>query len=198
MTYGLVRFRSRAGCPHAGRCRGQRVTVHCTGYGKNGDLSQKFWSTKDPGQVCRSEEHLRLHRKRTCGLFVWVKLTCDSLHSRVVGALSNCHPWHQAASLFSRPARGGNEYDRTNLATCMFLSIRPWSLEMASLRSPPGVKNFAAKKVPGRPERNAVLRRWAHSREGGWGGGVMTRKPAQAHAPMPFLLRRPRRQIGGE
>ncbi|KAK2662902.1 hypothetical protein Ddye_001476 [Dipteronia dyeriana] len=29
---------------------GQKVTVHCTGYGKNGDLSQKFWSTKDPGQ----------------------------------------------------------------------------------------------------------------------------------------------------
>merc|ERR1719437_244997 len=29
---------------------GQEVTVHCTGYGKNNDLSQKFWSTKDPGQ----------------------------------------------------------------------------------------------------------------------------------------------------
>mmetsp|Transcript_17054 Transcript_17054/g.39363 ORF Transcript_17054/g.39363 Transcript_17054/m.39363 type:complete len:113 (-) Transcript_17054:132-470(-) len=29
---------------------GQEVTVHCTGYGKNRDLSQKFWSTKDPGQ----------------------------------------------------------------------------------------------------------------------------------------------------
>ena len=29
---------------------GQDVTVHCTGYGKHGDLSQKFWSTKDPGQ----------------------------------------------------------------------------------------------------------------------------------------------------
>jgi FKBP-type peptidyl-prolyl cis-trans isomerase len=29
---------------------GQSVTVHCTGYGKNEDLSQKFWSTKDPGQ----------------------------------------------------------------------------------------------------------------------------------------------------
>ena len=29
---------------------GQSVTVHCTGFGKNGDLSQKFWSTKDPGQ----------------------------------------------------------------------------------------------------------------------------------------------------
>ncbi|XVF44833.1 hypothetical protein PTKIN_Ptkin02bG0155600 [Pterospermum kingtungense] len=29
---------------------GQTVTVHCTGYGKNGDLSQKFWSTKDQGQ----------------------------------------------------------------------------------------------------------------------------------------------------
>ncbi|XP_022141906.1 peptidyl-prolyl cis-trans isomerase FKBP12 [Momordica charantia] len=29
---------------------GQLVTVHCTGYGKNGNLSEKFWSTKDPGQ----------------------------------------------------------------------------------------------------------------------------------------------------
>jgi len=30
--------------------RGQQVTVHCTGYGKNRDLSVPFWSTKDPGQ----------------------------------------------------------------------------------------------------------------------------------------------------
>ena len=30
--------------------RGQLVTVHCTGYGKNRDLNSKFWSTKDPGQ----------------------------------------------------------------------------------------------------------------------------------------------------
>eukprot|EP00471_Norrisiella_sphaerica_P006558 CAMPEP_0184492560 /NCGR_PEP_ID=MMETSP0113_2-20130426/23636_1 /TAXON_ID=91329 /ORGANISM="Norrisiella sphaerica, Strain BC52" /LENGTH=232 /DNA_ID=CAMNT_0026877429 /DNA_START=46 /DNA_END=744 /DNA_ORIENTATION=+ len=30
--------------------KGDVVTVHCTGYGKNNDLSQKFWSTKDPGQ----------------------------------------------------------------------------------------------------------------------------------------------------
>ncbi|KAH7655482.1 Peptidyl-prolyl cis-trans isomerase Fpr3/Fpr4-like protein [Dioscorea alata] len=30
--------------------RGQSVTVHCTGFGKDGDLSKKFWSTKDPGQ----------------------------------------------------------------------------------------------------------------------------------------------------
>ncbi|KAK9943193.1 hypothetical protein M0R45_008810 [Rubus argutus] len=30
--------------------KGQKVTVHCTGYGKNGDLNQKFWSTKDSGQ----------------------------------------------------------------------------------------------------------------------------------------------------
>eukprot|EP00249_Psilotum_nudum_P032049 c47172_g1_i1 orf=85-423(+) len=29
---------------------GQTVTVHCTGYGKDGDLARKFWSTKDPGQ----------------------------------------------------------------------------------------------------------------------------------------------------
>mmetsp|Transcript_16160 Transcript_16160/g.23621 ORF Transcript_16160/g.23621 Transcript_16160/m.23621 type:complete len:113 (-) Transcript_16160:64-402(-) len=30
---------------------GNTVTVHCTGYGKDRDLSQKFWSTKDPGQA---------------------------------------------------------------------------------------------------------------------------------------------------
>mmetsp|Transcript_39050 Transcript_39050/g.44534 ORF Transcript_39050/g.44534 Transcript_39050/m.44534 type:complete len:114 (-) Transcript_39050:107-448(-) len=30
--------------------KGQNVTVHCTGYGKNNDLNLKFWSTKDPGQ----------------------------------------------------------------------------------------------------------------------------------------------------
>lgn len=29
--------------------RGQRVTVHCTGFGKNRDLSSKFWSTKVRG-----------------------------------------------------------------------------------------------------------------------------------------------------
>lgn len=31
--------------------KGDLVTVHCTGYGRNRDLSQKFWSTKDAGQV---------------------------------------------------------------------------------------------------------------------------------------------------
>ncbi|CAK4085794.1 unnamed protein product [Aphanomyces euteiches] len=30
--------------------KGAHVTVHCTGYGKDRDLSKKFWSTKDPGQ----------------------------------------------------------------------------------------------------------------------------------------------------
>lgn len=29
---------------------GRPVTVHCTGYGKNGDMAVPFWSTKDPGQ----------------------------------------------------------------------------------------------------------------------------------------------------
>ena len=29
---------------------GDKVTVHCTGFGKNGDLSVPFWSTKDAGQ----------------------------------------------------------------------------------------------------------------------------------------------------
>jgi FKBP-type peptidyl-prolyl cis-trans isomerase len=30
--------------------RGQSVTVHCTGYGKNRDMKAQFWSTKDAGQ----------------------------------------------------------------------------------------------------------------------------------------------------
>ena len=29
---------------------GKEVTVHCTGFGKNGDLNVPFWSTKDKGQ----------------------------------------------------------------------------------------------------------------------------------------------------
>lgn len=29
---------------------GKQVTVHCTGFGKNNNLKEKFWSTKDPGQ----------------------------------------------------------------------------------------------------------------------------------------------------
>lgn len=29
---------------------GRKVTVHCTGFGKNRDLSQKFWSTKDTNE----------------------------------------------------------------------------------------------------------------------------------------------------
>ena len=31
--------------------KGKKVTVHCTGYGKNGDLKVPFWSTRDPGQT---------------------------------------------------------------------------------------------------------------------------------------------------
>lgn len=30
--------------------KGQKVTVHCTGFGKDNDLAKKFWSTKDAGQ----------------------------------------------------------------------------------------------------------------------------------------------------
>lgn len=29
---------------------GRQVTVHCTGYGKDGDLTKKFWSTKDTNE----------------------------------------------------------------------------------------------------------------------------------------------------
>mmetsp|Transcript_20760 Transcript_20760/g.43415 ORF Transcript_20760/g.43415 Transcript_20760/m.43415 type:complete len:112 (+) Transcript_20760:25-360(+) len=34
-----------------GPTAGKKVVVHCTGYGKNNDLSLPFWSTKDPGQT---------------------------------------------------------------------------------------------------------------------------------------------------
>lgn len=40
----------KQGDPSRGPTKNKQVTVHCTGYGKNGDMSQKFWSTKDPGQ----------------------------------------------------------------------------------------------------------------------------------------------------
>ena len=30
--------------------QGQTVTVHCTGYGKDSDLTKPFWSTHDEGQ----------------------------------------------------------------------------------------------------------------------------------------------------
>ncbi|EFJ08765.1 hypothetical protein SELMODRAFT_185086 [Selaginella moellendorffii] len=46
---GVVREVLRAGTGAIPK-PGQNVTVHCTGYGKNRDLNQKFWSTKDPGQ----------------------------------------------------------------------------------------------------------------------------------------------------
>mmetsp|Transcript_13790 Transcript_13790/g.29960 ORF Transcript_13790/g.29960 Transcript_13790/m.29960 type:complete len:114 (-) Transcript_13790:494-835(-) len=45
-TKTILRAAPSGALPRAG----QRVTVHCTGYGKNNDLSSKFWSTKDPGQ----------------------------------------------------------------------------------------------------------------------------------------------------
>merc|ERR1711871_993140 len=34
-----------------GPSKGQTVTVHCTGYGKNLDLSEVFWSTKTDNQT---------------------------------------------------------------------------------------------------------------------------------------------------
>ncbi|CAM9213304.1 unnamed protein product [Scytosiphon promiscuus] len=52
--------------------KGQKVTVHCTGYGKNRDMSQKFWSTKDPGQVknahARTPTHQHTHIKQVVAL----------------------------------------------------------------------------------------------------------------------------------
>ncbi|KAL7518416.1 hypothetical protein ACHAWX_003257 [Stephanocyclus meneghinianus] len=46
---GVTKTLIKAGSGQLPR-KGQQVTVHCTGYGKNHDLSQKFWSTKDQGQ----------------------------------------------------------------------------------------------------------------------------------------------------
>ena len=40
----------KAGDPTKRPMPGKPVTIHCTGYGKNGDLRQKFWSTRDIGQ----------------------------------------------------------------------------------------------------------------------------------------------------
>lgn len=36
--------------------RGQTVTVHCTGFGKNRDLTQKFWCTYIWDDGSRSED----------------------------------------------------------------------------------------------------------------------------------------------
>lgn len=38
------------GDPTKAPTKNKAVTVHCTGYGKNGDMTKVFWSTKDPGQ----------------------------------------------------------------------------------------------------------------------------------------------------
>jgi peptidylprolyl isomerase len=46
---GFVKTLIRAG-NGAKPTRGQNVTVHCTGYGKDRDMNSKFWSTKDTGQ----------------------------------------------------------------------------------------------------------------------------------------------------
>jgi peptidylprolyl isomerase len=46
---GFVKTLIRAGNGQKPK-RGQNVTVHCTGYGKNRDMNSKFWSTKDAGQ----------------------------------------------------------------------------------------------------------------------------------------------------
>ncbi|CAM9707629.1 unnamed protein product [Ascophyllum nodosum] len=50
---------------------GQTVTVHCTGYGKHRDLTQKFWSTKDPGQVHYSK---RRYFRQACHPPVLIKI----------------------------------------------------------------------------------------------------------------------------
>jgi peptidylprolyl isomerase len=47
---GIVKTLLRQGTKAVTPIAGQTVTVHCTGYGKDRDLSKKFWSTKDPGQ----------------------------------------------------------------------------------------------------------------------------------------------------
>jgi peptidylprolyl isomerase len=47
---GFTKTVLRAGTGAMPRC-GQEVTVHCTGYGQNNNLAEKFWSTKDPGQT---------------------------------------------------------------------------------------------------------------------------------------------------
>ena len=36
-------------------CIGQSVTVHCTGYGKDGDLNKIFWTTRKSGGAKKDE-----------------------------------------------------------------------------------------------------------------------------------------------
>jgi hypothetical protein len=61
--------------------KGQKVTVNCTGYGKDRDLSQKFWSTKDPGQEVRT--YLVACALRFLDSFLWI--LCLSLLSLLYG-----------------------------------------------------------------------------------------------------------------
>ncbi|KAJ1428412.1 hypothetical protein B484DRAFT_329507 [Ochromonadaceae sp. CCMP2298] len=49
-TKEIMRAGGQPGIAGARPTLGSKVTVHCTGYGKNNDLSQKFWGTKDDGQ----------------------------------------------------------------------------------------------------------------------------------------------------
>jgi peptidylprolyl isomerase len=59
--------------------RGQKVTVHCTGYGKNRDLTQKFWSTKDPGQEPFTfAVGLGQGKLTSLGLYVYFGRNCKS------------------------------------------------------------------------------------------------------------------------
>jgi FKBP-type peptidyl-prolyl cis-trans isomerase len=48
---GFVKQIIKEGTEKRSPTRGKSVTVHCTGYGKDGDLSVPFWSTKDKGQT---------------------------------------------------------------------------------------------------------------------------------------------------
>jgi len=55
------------------------VTVHCTGYGKNRDLTQKFWSTKDPGQEPFTfAVGLGQGKLMSLGLYVYFGRNCTS------------------------------------------------------------------------------------------------------------------------
>mmetsp|Transcript_9187 Transcript_9187/g.9050 ORF Transcript_9187/g.9050 Transcript_9187/m.9050 type:complete len:113 (+) Transcript_9187:62-400(+) len=47
---GFEKVILKKGTPGARAKKGTEVTVHCTGFGKNGDLKEPFWSTKDAGQ----------------------------------------------------------------------------------------------------------------------------------------------------
>ncbi|GFP91770.1 peptidyl-prolyl cis-trans isomerase fkbp12 [Phtheirospermum japonicum] len=76
--------------------RAQNVTVHCTGFGKNGNLAENFWSTKDlghnpfpfqigQGNVIKGWDEVRNASRRSCPTTVHTKLCVSPRWFSVLG-----------------------------------------------------------------------------------------------------------------